>query len=97
MDPFALVQEIPGKATAVLKDLQSDTLVYPDLNSDRSLDELTPNDKNQIEGALSQVKDRIRTIAVQDVGDLVKIAFTERDILVGSLTRDWFCVEKKIE
>ena len=85
-----LVQEIPEKATAALKDPGSDTLVYPDLNADLSMVELAPIEKNRIEGALSQVKDRIQLVAVRDVGDLVKTAFAERDILLGSLKRDWF-------
>jgi len=90
-----MVSGIPEKAAAVINDPDTDTLIYPDIDGDLSMGELSPKEKERIEGALCQVKNRIRPIAVSDVGDLVKVAFTERDILVASLKKGFFKLHER--
>ena len=85
-----MVSGIPEKAEAVIRDPESDTLVYPDLDADLSIGELSPKERDRIEGALNLAKDTIRPIAVSDVADLVKAAFSERDIVLASLQEGFF-------
>jgi hypothetical protein len=89
-----MVNGIPEKAKAVIKAPDTDTLVYPDLGCDLSMVVLSSQETERIEGALAQAKDRIDLAAVGDVGDLVKIAFPERDILSASLKENFFHLRK---
>jgi hypothetical protein len=85
-----MVSGIPEKAEAVIRDAESDTLVYPDLDGDLSMGELTPKERDRIEGALNRSKDSIRLSSVRDVEDLVKASFSERDIILASLQEGFF-------
>ncbi len=85
-----MVSGIPEKAEAVIQDAETDTLICPDLDGDLSMEELTPKERDRIQGALNQAKDSIRLISVRDVGDLVQAAFSERDIILASLQEGFF-------
>lgn len=85
-----MVSGIPEKAEALINSPGTDMLVHPDLASDPSMAELSPNEAERIAGALSQAKERIRLAPVRDVGDLVKIAYNEIDILAASLKEGFF-------
>jgi hypothetical protein len=91
-----MVSGLPVKLEAAVRNPLVDTFVCPDISNDRSLNDLTPNEKNRIAGALSQAKRSLNTIPVDDVGDLVRVAFTDERIVKASLTQGFFCDHKQI-
>jgi hypothetical protein len=91
-----MVSGLPVKLEAAVNNPSVNTFVCPDISSDRSIKDLTPNEKDRLAGALSQAKRSLSTIPVDDVGDLVRVAFTDERIVKASLSQGFFFDHQQI-
>lgn len=87
---IGMVKAIPAKLEAAIKDPSIEVFVYPDVERERSVSDLAPQTKRQIEGAIAQAKNQITPIGVRDMSDLVRAAFSEDEIVKASLKTGFF-------
>ncbi len=85
-----MVKNLPAKIRAVCRSRNSTTLLYPDLDTDDSLAVLTPDEHTAIHEAIISGQDHVKLKAVGTVDQLLKAAFSESDLVVGSLHHDYF-------
>lgn len=88
-----MVRNLPAKLACALRDPSIRKLVHPATNADASLPDLTPSEADELEGLVRGALDRIECVGIRDIGDLVKAAFDERAIVLGSLRTGWFGTE----
>lgn len=85
-----MVRGLPAKLRAAQKAESIHTFVYPDVDNDNSLENFTPAEKEAITDALFKAKNVIRTVSVRDIGDLVRVVFTEDRVILASLKKGFF-------
>ena len=79
------VKAIPAKVEAVVRDKSVGLLIYPDLNQDRSLETLSPDEHHRSMDAFLAAKNMIQVYQVRTVFDLVERVFSKHDIALVSL------------
>ncbi len=84
------VKAVPAKLRAAITDASLRRFVHPSFRNDTSLTTLTPKEAERAEAAVLEARDRIRTIAVCDVGDLVRAVFEEEHALIASMSTGYF-------
>lgn len=84
------VRQIPAKLSAVLADHSIRVFVHPALCADASVQGLLPRELEACETALQAAGDRIRTVAVSSIDELVLRVFPESAVLAGSLRTGFF-------
>jgi len=85
-----MVRGMPAKLKAITNFGSFNSFFHPVLNSDDSLDRLSPRQKERIEGLLYESKRSIRTISTGDIGELVNQVFTGEQIVQASLHSGFF-------
>lgn len=85
-----MVKGLQAKLRAAEKTESIHTFVYPDMDNDKSLEHFTPVEKEAITDALFKAKNVIRTVSVQDIGDLVRAVFSEDQVILASLKKGFF-------
>ena len=90
---IALVRAIPAKLEATAADKRVRRFLHPRLDSDESLGILAPREKLVIADALARASERIRTIPVENVFELVLEAFPEESVVLASLRAGFFASE----
>lgn len=85
-----IVRHIPAKLKAAVDDPSVKTFLYPSLDDDISLDRLVPDQKARIGGAVARAKFELHVLPIANVYDLVRLAFSEDDISIGSLHSGFF-------
>ncbi|GMW03599.1 MAG: hypothetical protein AMXMBFR84_47330 [Candidatus Hydrogenedentota bacterium] len=86
----AVVDSLPAKLRAVCEDPYVGTFVCADPRQDPSLRKLARDDYDAIEEALRRASARVEVIFVEDLSDVVRIAFRERDLVISSLLNLYF-------
>lgn len=85
-----LVGGLPGKLEAAVVDGDIRSLLYPDLDTDASLNVLAPSERHAVEEALAIASCSIRTAPVATVEQLLKRVLAEEDIALSSLLHGYF-------
>jgi len=88
------VQKIPEKITAVIADSDANKFIYPDLDSDISLDALSPSAKQETEDAIINAKAKIRAIPVKNIAELLETAIPDEAIVLSSMAKGYFNLQK---
>jgi len=86
-----MVSGIPEKAAAAM-DNSIHTFIHPAFDQDNSLHHLSPQAKQRIEDALIKAKRKIKTTAVQNIDDLVRAVFKDKQIVLASLRHGYYDV-----
>lgn len=84
------VKGIPAKLDAAILNPSIHRFIYPDLDRDRSLKVLSPNQRGLVSKAVMAARDSIEITSVRGIGDLVKAVFTDEAIVQASLKRGFF-------
>lgn len=87
---ITMVKNIPAKLNAAVKADSIDTFIYPPIDQDSSLNNLTPAEKNRISDAVATAKGNIRTVEVSDINELVREVFTEEQMALASLRHGFY-------
>jgi len=87
-----MVKGIPAKLRAACGDESINTFIHPAIDVDGSLDSLSPQEKKEIVTSLIKAKRNIRTMAVRDVGELIETVFSEENVVMSSLRKDYYTV-----
>lgn len=82
---IAPVKGMPAKLAATVADPSVERFIYGSFEQDRSLDVLSPGEKESGLAAIMQVHDGIRTKAVAAVDELVEEAFAQESTVLSSL------------
>lgn len=88
------VRSIPVKLAAVVQDPDAGIFIYPSVDADSSLQVLSPGEKERTEAAIIDAKGKIRTIAVGDVCELVRVCFCDEAVVLGALRSGFFELEE---
>jgi hypothetical protein len=86
---ISAVEGIPAKVEAAQKDMSVRYFIYPDLD-DESLKVLSPNQMDSSIKAITAARDHLRTMAVRDIGQLVRLVFTEESLVLAGLKEGFF-------
>jgi hypothetical protein len=86
------VKGLPAKLEAVIADKSIKRFCHGDLEKDRSLDVLSPQEKDAGITAIMRAREAIDTKAVRRIDELIAEAFTEEDIVLSSLQQGFFHV-----
>ncbi len=81
---ISAVKGIPAKVEAAQKDSSVRYFIHPDLD-DESLKVLSPNQMDSSIKAIVAARDRLRSRAVKDIDQLVRLVFIEDSIVLASL------------
>ena len=87
---IAMVAGLPAKLSAALGDASIRRFVHPAFDSDASLKVLAPQQLENAEAALRTAGEKLETISVRDVGELVATVFDNEDTIMASLRRGFF-------
>ena len=87
---ISAVKAIPAKLSAALRDKSINCFVYPALDGDRSLAELSPCETENAEIALINAKGQLKVTAVGNIADLIQAVFTDEAIVLAALQQDFF-------
>jgi len=90
---IAAVQGIPAKLDAVLTDKSIRRFIHGDLEKDRSVAALSPNEKDAALAAIIRARTAVKTRAVNRINDLIVEAFSEEEILLAALKKDFFHIQ----
>jgi len=86
---ISAVEGIPAKVEAAQKDISVRFFIYPDLD-DESLKVLSPNLMDNSIKAIMAARDHLRTRAVRDIGQLVRLVITEESVVWAGLKEGFF-------
>lgn len=84
------VRAIPAKLAAARADGSIRRFVHPPLDRDTSLEVLSPHECEQATKALAGSPDRLQTVRVEDVAELVQATFDDEVAVLASLRQDFF-------
>ena len=84
------VRDLPAKAGAALADASTDLLVYPSLDADRSLQVLSPQERDRASEAIATARLRLRTLEVENVAQLLQGIVSDEAVLPASLRGGFF-------
>ena len=87
---IALVRGLPAKLDAAVHDPTTRVFVLPALPSGDGADALAPDELRRAEQAVLETQDDLQLVQVQDVGELVRAAFSEEQVVLASLRRGFF-------
>jgi len=87
---IAPVQGIAAKLAAAVADRSIQRFLYGSFEQDRSLDILSPSEKESSLAAVMQVHDQVRTKAVNGIDELIEEAFAEESIVLSSLRKGFY-------
>lgn len=88
---ISAVEGIPAKAEAAQNDSSVKYFIHPDLD-DESLKVLAPNQMDSSIKAIVAARDHLRSRAVKDISQLVRLVFAEESIVLASLKEGFFDV-----
>jgi len=88
------VKAMAAKIFSGFEDKSINCFIYPSLDKDRSLAVLSPVEKQEVEAAVINARDRLKMTAVSDIADLVKAVFTDEAIVLSSLQEGFFAVDR---
>ena len=89
---ISTVKGIPAKVEAAKNDGTIKHFIYGDLENDESLKVLSPNERNRSIDAIMAARDSLHTRAVNGIGQLIRLVFTEENIVMASLREGFFCL-----
>ena len=84
------VRGIPAKVAAALESDSIHAFVYPAVDTDGSLEQLSPGEKQRITDAVAKAKGDIKMIAIRDISELVRSVFPEDQVVLSSLKNGFF-------
>lgn len=87
---IGLVESIPIKLDAAIGNEKIHIFIYPSIDEDGSLKKLWPSKKQDIEDAVTRAKREVKTVAVRDVGELLKAVFPDEVVILASLRQGFF-------
>jgi len=93
---ISVVKAIPAKISAASDDKSIRRFIYPALDNDRSVAILSPVERVKTEAAVINAKGRLKMTVVSTIGDLIKTVFTDEDIVLSALQKDFFSVDGSI-
>jgi len=85
-----MVKGIPAKVKAIIDNERIQTFFHPMTNSDRSLDYLSPNEKEKIDDALIEAKRSLQTVGIKDLNELVRKVFSDEQVVLASLRQGFY-------
>jgi hypothetical protein len=88
-----MVKSLPEKLTAAVESKKIRTFIHPIVDSDGSLNSLSPEKKQRIDDALTRAKTYVKLIAVRDIGDLSQEIFPDEQVVLACLKLGFFAVE----
>jgi len=91
------VKAIPAKLVAAERESTVRRFVHPALDRDFSLEILSPGEHQRAMDAIANSYDRLKTISVGDVSELVQAVFEDEAIVLASLRQDFFNVVSAID
>ena len=91
------VKGMPAKVEAARNDGSIKRFFYPDLEKDKSLKVLSPNQRNRGLDAIMSARDSLGTRAVADIGQLVRLIFTEQSIVTAALRGGFFDISMALD
>jgi len=91
---ISAVKAIPAKVKAAAADTSVKRFIYGDFQSDSSFDVLSPKEKDAGLTAILQAGDGLTTRAVRGVDELIGEAFAEDDIVLSSLEKGFFHINR---
>ena len=87
---ISAVKAIPSKVEAARTDSGIRRFIYPDLEKDRSLSVLSPNERARSIDAIMAARDSIRVKAVGGLGMLIREVLAEESVVLASLKEGFF-------
>ena len=87
---IAAVRSLPAKLEAAVAGGQVRRFIYPALDDDRSLDVLSPAERDAAEAALAHWAREIDLMPVRDVHELVDATFDDRELATAALCCGYF-------
>jgi hypothetical protein len=90
---IAAVKAMPVKISAALEDKTIHCFVYPTLDKDKSMEALSPVEKENTEVAVINAKGRLKMTSVNNAADLVEAFFTDEAIVLSSLQEGFFGID----
>jgi len=84
------VRGIPAKVAAALESDSIHAFVYPAVDRDGSLEQLSPGEKQRITDAVAKAKGDIKMVAIRDINELVRLVFPEDQVVLSSLKHGFF-------
>ncbi|MHC4165379.1 MAG: hypothetical protein ACYSWQ_00275 [Planctomycetota bacterium] len=91
---ISAVKSIPAKVKAAAADSSIKRFIYGDLRGDSSFDVLSPKEKDAALTAILQAGNGLTTRAVRGVDELIYEAFSGEDIVLSSLERGFFHINR---
>ncbi len=91
------VKGIPVKVEVAINDSSIKHFLYGDVEKDKSLKVLSPNEMNRSISAIMAARDSVRTEAVSGIEELIRLVFTEESIVMASLKEGFFGISIKPE
>jgi hypothetical protein len=90
---ISAVEGIPAKVKTAQEDKSVSFFIYPD-PEDESLKVLSPNQMDSSIKAIMEARDHLRTRAVRDIEQLVRLVFTEESIVLASLKEGFYNISE---
>ncbi len=87
---IAAVKAMAAKISSAFEDKFITHFIYPSLDKDRSLAVLSPIERQEVEAAVINAKDRLKMTAVSNIFDIVQAVFTDENIVTSSLQEGFF-------
>jgi len=91
------VSGIPEKLEAAVRDKSFINFVYPGFESDKSAEMLAPEEHKKIQLAFDNYKNKIKILPVQNIYEVIKLAYDTKDICVASLESGFFAIAKPVK
>ena len=85
-----MVRNLPTKFAAAVEANSIKRFVHPAIAEESSLDSLFPGERQKTDDALARAKRSIRTIAVHDMGELVRAVFSDEEAALASLRNGFY-------
>lgn len=85
-----VVSSIPAKVAAAVESGSVQRFIYPALGQEKSLELLSPGEKQSAANALAKAKRDIETIGVGNVDELVRAVFSDEQVVSASLRRGFY-------
>jgi hypothetical protein len=84
------VRQLRAKLSAALTDPSIRSFVYPSVGEDSSVQKMTPRELDEMESAVREASDRIQTVPVIAVDELVARVFPKPALVMASLRNGYF-------
>ena len=87
---IAAVKALSAKLTALSADKSFRCFIGPDLERDKSLEILSPAERERAGDAISAAKSKLKVITIGDIAELVQAVFTDEVVVLASLKQGFF-------